>query len=64
MKLINLWFDGILMLDVTVKKELLCGEEQIDIRKDRRYIGRLDTETHKLVYKKGLSGHNYKVERR
>jgi len=64
LKIINLWFEGMLIVDANVRKSLLCGEEQIDVTKDKKYIGRLDMATHRLIYKRGLTGLNYRVERR
>jgi hypothetical protein len=63
-KLINLWFDGMLLCNVSLKKEMICDMPHIEINRMNHWIGNLSTNTHKLVYKKGLKGHNYSVERR
>ena len=64
MKVINLWFDGILILDATIKKETDYDEVTIEVIKHKTYIGRLDMKTHKLVYKNHSMGRNYSVEKR
>jgi len=60
-KLINLCFEGISIVDASVKKVRLCEIDHIEVAKNNHWIGNLSMDTHKLVYH---GYRNYTIEKR